>query len=1085
MDRSAGAAMRERFGELEASEPLAERDDVDTEMAEAARDFLAGGANARGAAVVAALLAQKTSNWDLEKFAVPLTDSWVAEHGVPFAACVFAELSQFVWDDDGIGIMDEHGSSRGHTSTTRSKLMTAATRLRALLAAGTDEDYQEAVDRLAGCRRTAAQRVVVSFLVPTRHDWVRECCAAPPPPGHQPHFWWMLYCSLGSAEHVDLITGTTPSGYRILFWAWTRPIMLTMVDGAGAAIAPLLIQAFDVSRETVITKTVPEILAVLPTDEAFQALVDRADRKGVLPALRTATKRFPVRALRLLAPVAAGTPKFAELLAEHVRIHRDLVLEVLPGLPAEVAEVVGPLVADGGMLPDAPADVLPRLLVDPPWLRTAKPPKPAVVAGLTPPGESAMKWAPGERERWAQTHMRFLRLKWEDPDGPIDWDEEIEPFLPGGFRSVSRQPEILIHGPEDKVRPLLADWRPLETAYRPDLAYIQREAMPVVARFGLDALPGVLSRVEDAPVYFAVLLLPFLDAQAARLVAGSLARRKTRKAALDWLERHGLAAVPMLVPAAVGKPGVQRREAESALRLLADGHGDEKVVQAAARSYGSEAAGAVEAMLAADPLELVPKRVPDVGEWADVRALPQVRLRGRDDALPAEAARHLLTMLAMSKIDQVYPGVEVVKEVCDRESLAAFGWEVFQQWRQHGAPSKDGWALAQLGSLGDDETVRRLTPLIRAWPGDGGHAKAVTGLDILARIGTDVALMHLYGIAQKVKFTGLKTRAQAKIQDVADSLDLTSEQLGDRLVPDFGLDAAGGLVLDYGPRRFLIGFDEALKPFVADEDGARRKALPKPGAKDDPELAPAAYKRFSALKKDVRTVAADQIRRMEAAMIGQRRWSVGDFRRLFVAHPLIGHIARRLVWIAEDGGKTTAFRVAEDRTFADAADDVLTVPESAVIGIPHPVRLGDTLDTWTTVFADYLILQPFPQLGRTVHTLTDTERAGHRLDRFQGAGASGQAILGLERFGWQRTAPMDAGLQHALYREVPGGMYINISLDPPVSIGDLEGAELKEIWLENDSASNYAPEPYRPRPFGDLDPVTASEVISELTDATR
>jgi hypothetical protein len=224
---------------------------------------------------------------------------------------------------------------------------------------------------------------------------------------------------------------------------------------------------------------------------------------------------------------------------------------------------------------------------------------------------------------------------------------------------------------------------------------------------------------------------------------------------------------------------------------------------------------------------------------------------------------------------------------------------------------------------------------------------------------------------------------------------------------------------------------------------------------------------------------------MEAAMVAQRRWSAGDFRRLFVEHPLIGHIARRLVWVAEDGGKTTAFRVAEDHTFADLSDDVLTVPESAVIGIPHPVQLGETLDAWSAVFADYLILQPFPQLSRPVHTLTDAERAGHRLDRFQGAGAPGEAILGLERLGWRRTAPMDAGLQHALYREVPGGMYINIRLDPPISIGDLEGAELQEIWLEDDSAGNYSPRPYRPRPFADLDPVTASEVITELTGATR
>src|SRR6185503_9703760 len=115
-------------------------------------------------------------------------------------------------------------------------------------------------------------------------------------------------------------------------------------------------------------------------------------------------------------------------------------------------------------------------------------------------------------------------------------------------------------------------------------------------------------------------------------------------------------------------------------------------------------------------------------------------------------------------------------------------------------------------------------------------------------------------------------------------------------VPDFGLAADGSLRLDYGPRQFLVGFDEQLRPFVADADGKRLKALPKPGARDAAELAPAAYKQFAALKKDVRTVATDVIRRLERAMVTGRRWSGAEFRQLFVGHPLLWHIVRRLVW---------------------------------------------------------------------------------------------------------------------------------------------------------------------------------------------
>ena len=95
-------------------------------------------------------------------------------------------------------------------------------------------------------------------------------------------------------------------------------------------------------------------------------------------------------------------------------------------------------------------------------------------------------------------------------------------------------------------------------------------------------------------------------------------------------------------------------------------------------------------------------------------------------------------------------------------------------------------------------------------------------------------------------------------------------------------------------------------------------------------------------------MTGDQIRRLESAMVTRRRWTAGEFRRLFVDHPLIWHLARRLVWVAEDDAKATPFRVAEDRTFADAGDDTLTLPEHTGIGIAHPLELDAALGAWTT-----------------------------------------------------------------------------------------------------------------------------------------
>ncbi|WP_242895023.1 hypothetical protein [Actinomadura litoris] len=724
IDRSAGAALRARVRDLDAAAPLADRPGVDPGMAEAARAHLAGAADARGAAVVAALLAQDARDDEAGTVVALAADAWVGEHGLPFAACAFAELSQILWSASGLTpIEDRRATGYGGASVASTPAAGAGARLRRLLAAAPDDVHRAALDRLAGCRRTATQRAVVSFLDPTRLDWVGECCAAPPDPGYEADFWWMLYSSLGSPAHLDALA---PYGV-VHHYVWDRPVLVALAEGVGAAAAPLLARAFDADAEmTALRKLILEVLAVLPGDAAFQALVDRADQKYVGPALAAAARRFPRRAARLRP---------------------------------------GPVRADRGGPPDAPEEVLPRVLVDPPWLRAADPPSgPPVVEGLAPPVGAEVRWEPGEQDRWARTDERHR------PPARADWDALAATFRDGG-PYMPADLGILLHGPEDVVRPLLAD-----RELRPWEAEIWMA--PTLARFEAAALPVALAAAGADPAGHGAPLLPFLDAAVARLMGGCLTRVRERALALAWFDRHGPHAVPYLVPDAVGRPGPGRRRAEAALRLLAGRHGPDPVVDAAARAHGGAAADAVRAVLAVDPLDLLPARVPWVGGWADVEALPRVRLRGRDDALPTGAARHLLTMLALSEHGEAYAGVRIVAEACDAESLAAFGWALFQQWREGGAPARDGWALAQLGWLGDDATVRALAPVVRAWPGEGGHARAVAGLDALAAIGTDVALTHLDAIARTVRFKGLRARARERVEQVAAARGLTPEQLG-------------------------------------------------------------------------------------------------------------------------------------------------------------------------------------------------------------------------------------------------------------------------------------------------------------------
>ncbi|MEV5827369.1 DUF4132 domain-containing protein [Spirillospora sp. NPDC052242] len=1043
---------------------------TDAAVAEAARAHLNGDADPRGAAAVA-LVTVALCQMHHERADRLFVDAWTAGHGVAFAACAFTEMG---------GLRAEHavthqpprrkrrakGGGGLRWTGVRPRRPSDASfepwieegtvrRLRARLAAAPDDEYAAAVEGLARRRDHHLRRLIAVYLAPTRRDWVEEFCENSG--RHTPERWWMLLCSLGE-PHQPAALGVPLDRHHP-----TLDVLATLVDGVGPGpVLPLLLDALD-DDHLAGDRVLLEVLAALPLDDAFRALVERIGRPGVPPALLAAARRFPARAMRLLPEV--DEPQVAELLTGHVRSHPDLAEETLPALSATARTRVREILDANTRVPAATD--LPPLLTEPPWMRPRAKAKAVVIKGLAPTGHRAAVWEPDEREAWTSRTPYLWR--WSDR---LDFAK-----LAGKLDKIPphQQVVVLVKGPEDAVRPLLAGWEP-------PAAWDTADWMRVlVGRFGTDAHDPALSAARANPANLAGVLLPLLSDEIARAMADWLVRLKTAsRTARAWFARHGAAAVPALVPDALGKAGAARRAAEAALRLIADRHGPEPVV-AAARVHGDAAAAAVEALLAADPLDDLPTKIPS-HEWVDPRVLPRLLLRDRTRALPDEAAAHVLTMLAMSTPDAAYAGVHVVRGLCDRESLAEFGWALFRWWETCGAPSKENWALTQLALTGDDETVRRLTPVIRAWPGEGGHAKAVTGLDVLAGIGTDTALMHLHSISQRVKFKALKTRAQDKIDEVAAGLELTPDQLADRLVPDFGLDASGTLTLDYGPRRFTIGFDEQLKPTITDGDGDTRKALPKPGAKDDPDLAPAAHKRFAALKKDVRTVAADQVTRLERAMVDRRRWSVPEFRDLLAGHPLVGHLVRRLVWLAEDDGQAiTPFRVAEDGTFADAADDAIVLPETARVGVAHPLDLGDGVAAWGEVFADYEILQPFEQLGRPVHVLTEDERAAAALARLDGLKIPPGAVLGLVNRGWERGAPQDAGVEDRISRRAGTGRFVVIDLTPGITVdrpdefGDQTlGVRIADRPGERHSARGTG------LTFGDLDPVTASEILADL-----
>jgi predicted DNA-binding WGR domain protein len=433
--------------------------------------------------------------------------------------------------------------------------------------------------------------------------------------------------------------------------------------------------------------------------------------------------------------------------------------------------------------------------------------------------------------------------------------------------------------------------------------------------------------------------------------------------------------------------------------------------------------------------------------WILPEDLPPISMKNA--SLSQEHIQACLTALSLSTLDSPLPLIRNLKIHATPNFLDNFTWSLFERWLTEGAPNKEKWAMCALGLLGSDHIALKLIPLIRTWPGENQHARAVLGLECLRTIGTDTALMLIHGIAQKIKFQGLKGRAQECIEAIARDRHLTADQLADRIIPDCGLGENGQRTFDFGARQFQFLLGSDLKPMLRDPQGKKITTLPKPTIKDDAETAAQSIADWKLMKKQISDVAKLHSLRLEAAMIEHRTWPWAEFENLLARHPLMTHLVQRLIWATYDvhGKQQGTFRLAEDMTYSDANDEPYTPDPQLIVGIPHILTFDQTIKPlWGEVLSDYKILQPFPQISRDTYVLTEAEQAAEEIQRFAHIQIPGATLARtMESQGWLKGGLHDHGDYRVHYKYFSRG-------DVTAIVGDYESQHVQQSSIWGDDA---------------------------------
>lgn len=287
------------------------------------------------------------------------------------------------------------------------------------------------------------------------------------------------------------------------------------------------------------------------------------------------------------------------------------------------------------------------------------------------------------------------------------------------------------------------------------------------------------------------------------------------------------------------------------------------------------------------------------------------------------------------------------------------------------------WSLTAFSEAGTAAAVARFAeqclrkiPAIGAVSQRSGNA----GIGVLAAMAGPEAVAQLARLAMRIKYQTAHRLVQEALEEAARRQGLSREELEEITVPSFGMDAGGRRVQHCGEYALVLNAEGELTCECA--DGKVLKSIPEAVQRD-----------FAAdlkqLKQSAREIAplrqAHRVR-LERLLLTGRAIPLETWRSAYIGHPLIGGMARRLIWQFPSG----ATAIWHDGVMLDWGG-VEIVPDGPV-RLWHPIHSAvQTVLSWRCWLEDRRVQQPFKQAHREVYLLTDAERAtGLHSNRFAG-----------------------------------------------------------------------------------------------------
>ncbi|MDB5095623.1 MAG: hypothetical protein JWM80_44 [Cyanobacteria bacterium RYN_339] len=249
---------------------------------------------------------------------------------------------------------------------------------------------------------------------------------------------------------------------------------------------------------------------------------------------------------------------------------------------------------------------------------------------------------------------------------------------------------------------------------------------------------------------------------------------------------------------------------------------------------------------------------------------------------------------------------------------------------------------------------------------------------------TDEAIGQLQRLKARIRHRQTARRLDQALAAVATARGLGPEELQDLVVEDADLAVDGSRSWPAGKFDLYLFLTDDGDVELAVFERASGKAMggPPKSVRNDHF---GAYNEAKAVQKILAETLATQKHRLELAMESQRSWTWTAWRQVFGRHPLMRHLAQRLVWAVYLEGKLIDTAAFTGEELVDRTGDHVQVPAKGELRLLHPVLVSaDALRGWQGYVVGKRLIQPFKQTFREVYRVAAEEQERKRSLRFEG-----------------------------------------------------------------------------------------------------